>query len=153
MAVDYLEIARQALAELDALNPKPASVTEPQPVQEPTPEPLTVPEQHPAPDSLDAIAKQLRQVSRWMAVGCAAPKNPAKVWGSGKSLYRDYTEWCQQANQTAISTRTVRCRLGYVIQRDPDGWQGLCLLADWAASKELGSKSFYPLPLDTEKIQ
>src|SRR5438105_4943111 len=44
-----------------------------------------------------------RQLSRWMAVRCACPKNPCEVWGSEKSLYRNYLGWCQQTYRTSCS--------------------------------------------------
>jgi hypothetical protein len=94
-----------------------------------------------------------RQVSRWMAMRCAVPKNPARVWASEKSLYRDYGEWCEQAGQTIIPPEQFAATLTETFAREQDGWQGLCLAVDWAATKGLAGKPFYPQPLATERIQ
>jgi hypothetical protein len=88
------------------------------------------------------------QVSRWMAARCAAPKNPARVWASEESLYRDYGEWCEQSGQTIIPREQFAATLTETFGREQDGWQGLCLAVDWAASNGLGCRS-----LATERIQ
>jgi hypothetical protein len=76
-----------------------------------------------------------------------------RAWGAEKFLYRDYVNWCQQFNQPAILAEQFAGVLNESFVRELEGWHGLCLAVDWAASKGLGSKPFSPLPLATERIQ
>jgi hypothetical protein len=90
-----------------------------------------------------------RRISRWMAARCACPQNRRKVWGSEKSLYRNYLAWCQQCQQAPCSHEQFTAILDESFHRHLDGWQGLCLAVGWAAaSKGLGSKPMYPAPME-----
>ena len=91
-----------------------------------------------------------RQVSGWIGARCT---RTLRAWAAEKFLYRDYLGWCQQSSQPAISAEHFAAILDTSFGREMDGWQGLCLAVDWAATKGLGSKPFYPLPLATERIQ
>jgi hypothetical protein len=96
-------------------------------------------------------AKQ--QISRWMATRCAVPRNPTKVWGSEKSLYRNYLGWCELYQRTPCCRELFGAFLDETFQREMDGWQGLCLTSDRAASKGFGGKLVYPASLATEVFQ
>lgn len=74
------------------------------------------------------------QISRWMAARCTAPKNPAKVWGSENSLYREYLGWCQNCDEGPCSRILFATILGQSFHSEADGWQGLCVAQDFAAS-------------------
>jgi hypothetical protein len=91
-----------------------------------------------------------RQVGRWLAARCTRSR---RGWGAEKFLYRDFRDWCQQSGQTAIPREHFAGILNESFERDMDGWQGLCLAVDFAASNGFGSKPISSLRLATERIQ
>jgi hypothetical protein len=90
------------------------------------------------------------QISRWMAYRCALSKNPARLWGSQRSLYRDYVQWAQQGRQEPCSLEVFAAIMDEFFLREEDGWRGLCLMADYRASQ--GSR-LINLRLATEVLQ
>jgi hypothetical protein len=80
-----------------------------------------------------AAAKQ--QMSRWMVARCTRPTNRRRAWGSEKSLFRDYLGWCQETGHAPCSGELFFAILTESFRREPDGWQGLCLTVDLAASR------------------
>lgn len=91
-----------------------------------------------------------RQLSCWIAVRCSFSE---RVWGSEKSLYRDYIEWCQKYNRPQCPRELFGAILDNSFQRDAEGWQGLCLALDFMASIGSHNKSLNPLPLSTTRVQ
>jgi hypothetical protein len=84
---------------------------------------------------LDDLKIARIQVSRWLGARCARSRH---VWGSEKSLYHDYREWCQRRNQLPWSSTLFCSVLNESFDRELDGWQGLSLAADFAASRGIG---------------
>jgi hypothetical protein len=93
-----------------------------------------------------------RRLSRWMAAQCALTRNPASVWRSEESLYRDYAAWCEQTGELQCSRDLFNIILDESFQREGRGWQGLCLVRDIMVRKRPGNKPMY-LPLMTEVLQ
>ena len=93
---------------------------------------------------LDSRAAEV-QVAGWIVARCTRPNDPRKVWGSEKSLYRDYVARCEQGGQIVCSRELFCSILDLLFQRAMDGWQGLCLAVDWAANKGCGVKSHHGL--------
>ena len=85
--------------------------------------------------------------------GVAHCVRSTRAWGAAKFLHQDFVQWSEQFGQWPISAGQFDGTLGEFFRREGDGWAGLCLTVDWAATKGLGSKPFYPLPLATERIQ
>jgi len=79
-----------------------------------------------------------RQLSRWMAARCTSYR---RTWGAEKFLYRDYVGWCQRNGQASCCRELFATILDQSFQRQDDGWQGLCLAEDTAASKSIGRHS------------
>jgi hypothetical protein len=73
------------------------------------------------------------QVFRWLGARC---KRPERAWGAAEFLYRDYMGWCQEHTQTPGSPKQVAAILGESFQREGNGWQGLCLAADFASTED-----------------
>jgi hypothetical protein len=109
-----------------------------------------VPKVPPVPGDELTGPQMARQVSRWIDARCT---RSLRAWAAEKFLYRDYLGWCQRSSHPAISLERFGAVLDTSFEAGMDGWQGLCLAADWAPSKGLGSKRFSPLTLTAEKIQ
>jgi len=77
-----------------------------------------------------------------------AARDQRRAWGAEEFLYR--LGWCRGQNQTPGSPKQVAAILDESFQREGNGWQGLCLAADFAANKRLGSRPTHPLRLATE---
>ena len=98
-------------------------------------------------DSLAGAELVKVQVCRWLGARCT---RSGRAWGADEFLYRDYLGWCRGQNQTPGSPKQVAAILNESFQRDGNGWQGLCLAVDFAASRGLGSKPMHPSRLATE---
>ena len=71
-------------------------------------------------------------ISRWLRSRCA---QSWRVWGSEKSLWGDYSAWCEQHKQLACR-RELFCEImSEVFMRDGDGWQGVALAIDFREAK------------------
>jgi hypothetical protein len=70
-------------------------------------------------------------VSRWMGMRCT--QSP-QAWGAEKFLYRDFAAWCQQQNEAPDSRGLFSAILDESLERDGNGWRGVCLAPDFAAS-------------------
>jgi hypothetical protein len=90
------------------------------------------------------------QVSRWLGARCTRSR---LAWGAEEFLYRDYLGWCQKHNQAPGSLEQLAVILDESFQREGNGWQGLCLAVDFAASKPRGRGPTDPLRLATETTQ
>lgn len=101
-------------------------------------------------DSLAEAELVTVQVSRWLGARCT---RSGRAWGAEEFLYRDYQGWCRGQNQTPASPKQVAVILDESFQRDGNGWQGLCLAVDFAASKPRGGGPRDPLRLATETTQ
>jgi hypothetical protein len=80
-----------------------------------------------------------KQLLRWIGVRCAWSKD---VWGSEESLYQDHREWCSEYNQPPCPRDLFCTILSEWFQRSAEGWQGLCIAADWRLSEgKTGNRS------------
>jgi hypothetical protein len=73
-----------------------------------------------------------KQLLRWIGARCPCSQD---VWGSEKSLYHDYRHWCRKYSRAACSNELFCVILDELFQRELDGWQGLCVAADWCLSR------------------
>ena len=90
------------------------------------------------------------QVSRWLG---ARYTRSGRAWGAEEFLYRDYLGWCRGHNQTPGSPKQVAAFLDESFQRGGNGWRGLCLAVDFAASKPWGGGPTDLLRLAKETTQ
>jgi hypothetical protein len=81
-------------------------------------------------------AKQ--EVYRWIVARCTQSR---RAWCAEKFLHRDYLGWCQRNGQAPCSRELFGTILDQSFHREADGWQGLCLAEDFAASKGVGQHS------------
>jgi hypothetical protein len=84
---------------------------------------------NPLPAEKDAAASQ---IFRWVEARCARRSD---VWGAEKFLWRDYEAWTQQSKQSACPWELFRETLNQSLDREADGWQGIALASDVAASR------------------
>jgi hypothetical protein len=72
------------------------------------------------------------QIFRWIAVRGARQDG---VWGAEEFLWRDYEAWSQQSKQAACPPELFRETLNRCFEREADGWRGIALALDVAASR------------------
>ena len=84
---------------------------------------------NPRPAEKDAAASQ---IFRWVEGRCARLDG---VWGAEGFLWRDYTAWSQQSEQSAFPRALFRETLNRFFDREADGWQGIALAIDVASSR------------------
>jgi hypothetical protein len=71
------------------------------------------------------------QIFRWVGAQCVRRRD---TWSSEKSLWRDYVGWCQQHKQSACPSEQFVAILNQLFRREMDGWHGIALAIDVAAS-------------------
>jgi hypothetical protein len=86
-----------------------------------------------------------QQVARWISTRCALSQ---RSWGSEKFLYQRYLAWSQRYDPVPCPRELFGAILTESFHREGNGWRGLCLAADFAASRGCGTK-----PLAAETIQ
>jgi hypothetical protein len=78
-----------------------------------------------------------QQVALWLGARCVRSQ---QTWGSERFLYRDYLAWSQKCAAVTCSRELFRAILSESFQREQNGWRGLCLALDSAASTGCGIK-------------
>lgn len=86
-----------------------------------------------------------QQVALWLGARCVRSQ---RTWGSERFLYRDYLAWSQKCATITCSRELFGAFLSESFQREQNGWRGLCLALDSAASTGCGIR-----PFATEMIQ
>src|ERR1035438_2705182 len=71
-------------------------------------------------------------VLRWLRNRCA---RSWRVWGSEKSLWSNYCDWCEKQMQPTCRRELFFATLNESFCRDGAGWQGVGLRSDFAVSK------------------
>jgi len=90
------------------------------------------------------------QMSRWLDTRCTLSH---RAWGAEKFLYRDHVAWCHQHWQIPGSRELFCTILSESFHRDAEGWQGLCVAADWPLSARISrGRSSVPW-IGTRRIQ
>jgi hypothetical protein len=84
---------------------------------------------NPLPAEKNAAASQ---IFRWVEARCARRDG---VWGAEKFLWRDYEAWSQQSKQSTCPRELFRETLDQCFDRRADGWPGIALAIDVAASR------------------
>ncbi len=84
---------------------------------------------NPLPAEKDAAASQ---ILRWVEARCARRDG---VWGAEKFLWRDYDAWSQQSKQSACPRELFRETMNQCFDCEGDGWRGIALAVDVAASR------------------
>ena len=102
------------------------------PLEQPTPRP-TVESSEPVLATASPVEKdaEASQIFRWVEARCARRDG---VWGAEKFLWRDYEVRSQQSKQAACPRELFRETLNQCFDREADGWQGIALANDVAAS-------------------
>jgi hypothetical protein len=84
---------------------------------------------NPLPAEKDAAASQ---IFRWVEARCARRDG---IWGAERFFWRDYIAWSQQRKQSACPRELFRETLNQCFDCEADGWRGIALGSDVAASR------------------
>lgn len=83
---------------------------------------------NPLPAEQDADASQ---IFRWASVRCVRRRD---LWGSEKSLWRDYEAWSQRNKVSVVPRGRFAEILDQLFRREMDGWEGIALAIEVAPS-------------------